>query len=87
MNITANYFPIGSGIAIEDKETDMQLYVVNDRAQGGSVLKESRMEIMQTRRTNWRDGRGTGENLDELTPNNKTGITVPATYYVQYFNT
>jgi len=38
LNITANYYPINSAIAIIDEETNMQLTVMNDRAQGGSVL-------------------------------------------------
>lgn len=75
LNITANYFPIGNGIAIEDYETKMQLVVMNDRSQGGSVIKEGRIEIMQNRRDNADDGRGTGELLDERV-NDLTGPTV-----------
>lgn len=35
-NITANYYPVGSGIAIRDEE--WQLTVMNTRSQGGSVI-------------------------------------------------
>ncbi len=36
-NITANYYPVGSGIAI--REDAWQLFVMKNRAQGGSVIK------------------------------------------------
>lgn len=80
LNITANYYPINSAIAIEDTETNMQMVVMNDRAQGGSVIKDGRIEFMQNRRSVKDDSRGVGEPIDE-------NITVPATYYMQYFNT
>lgn len=38
LNITANYYPIQSAIAIVDESTDMQMVVMNSRSQGGSVL-------------------------------------------------
>jgi hypothetical protein len=41
---------------------------------------------MQNRRLNVDDSRGMGEALNE-TDVNGNGITVPATYYVQLFNT
>jgi len=61
------------------------MIVMNDRSQGGSVIKDGRVELMQNRRCNIDDWRGVGEALSE---NNKRGasIAVPATYYVQLFN-
>lgn len=38
VNVTANYFPINSAIAIIDETTNMQMTVMNDRSQGGSVI-------------------------------------------------
>jgi len=38
LNITANYYPIQSAIAIVDEATNMQMVVMNSRSQGGSVL-------------------------------------------------
>ena len=38
LNITANYYPIQSAIAIVDETTNMQMVVMNSRSQGGSVL-------------------------------------------------
>ena len=46
MNITANYYPIQSAIAIVDKATNMQMVVMNSRSQGGSVLQDGRIELM-----------------------------------------
>lgn len=85
VNVTANYFPINSAIAMVDESTNMQFTVMNDRSQGGSVYENGRIELMQNRRGNVDDGRGVGEALDETTSTG-VGITVPATYYVQYFN-
>ena len=64
----------------------MQLVVMNSRSQGGSVIQDGRIEIMQNRRLNVDDSRGMGEALNE-TDANGNGITVPATYYVQLYNT
>lgn len=78
-NITANYYPINNAIAII--EDDWQLTVMNSRAQGGSVIKNGRIELMQNRRINRDDWRGMGEPLNE-TDSSGDGISVPATYYV-----
>jgi hypothetical protein len=43
-NNTANYYPVGSAIAIRDE--NWQLTVMNTRSQGGSVLKKGRIELM-----------------------------------------
>lgn len=80
LNVTANYYPINSAIAVQDLQTKMQMVVMNDRAQGGSVLKDGRIEFMQNRRSTKDDSRGVDEPIDE-------NITVGATYYLQYFNT
>jgi len=62
------------------------MVVMNDRSQGGSVIKDGRIEMMMNRRLARDDGRGMGEALNEV---NSTGypITVPATFYVQLYNT
>jgi len=79
VNITANYYPIGSAISIRDEHS--QMVVMNDRAQGGSVIQDGRIELMQNRRSNADDSRGVGEDLDEKDANGN-GISVPATYHV-----
>jgi len=58
---------------------------MNSRPQGGSVIVDGRIELMQNRRMNKDDWRGMGEPLNE-TDANGNGISVPATYYVQLFN-
>ena len=85
LNITANYYPVNSAIAIIDETTNMQMVVMNDRSQGGSVLVDGRIEIMQNRRLNKDDWRGMGDPLNEV-DSTGNGIKVPATYYVQLFN-
>jgi hypothetical protein len=78
-NITANYYPVNSAIAIRDD--DWQMTVMNTRAQGGSVINQGRIELMHNRRINKDDDRGMGEPLNE-TDSSGDGISVPATYHV-----
>ena len=58
---------------------------MNDRSQAGTALKNGNMEFMQNRRIPADDGRGMGEYLNER-DSLGNGIRVPATYYVQVFN-
>ena len=58
---------------------------MNDRPQGGSVLKQGRVELMQSRRTYYDDWRGMGEGLNETDEYGK-GRTVIAIYHVHIFN-
>lgn len=59
---------------------------MNDRSQGGSVLEDGSIEIMQNRRLLHDDGRGVGEALNE-TNSNGYGIQVNTRYFLQVFNT
>ena len=66
MEVTANYYPVGTAIAIVDEYTGHSLVVMNDRAQGGSAsLVDGHIELMQNRRIFEDDGRGVGEALNE----------------------
>jgi hypothetical protein len=85
LNITANYYPVQTAVAIVDEVTNMRMVVMNDRSQGGSVIKDGRIELMYNRRINKDDERGVEEALNEVDANGN-GISVPATYYVQLFN-
>lgn len=85
LNVTANYYPIQTAIAMIDPSTNMQFIVMNDRSQGGSVLQNGRVELMQNRRLNVDDWRGMEDPLNEHNYRG-VGISVPATYYVQLFN-
>jgi lysosomal alpha-mannosidase len=64
MNVTANYFPVQTAVSLIDDTNNLQMIVMNDRSQGGSVLKDGRVELMQNRRCNLDDWRGVGEALD-----------------------
>ena len=63
----------------------MQITVMNDRSQGGSVLKAGSIELMQDRRLLFDDQRGLNEALNE-TNEYGTGIQVNAKYSIQIFD-
>jgi Glycosyl hydrolases family 38 C-terminal domain len=54
---------------------------MNDRSQGGSVIKDGRIELMQNRRLFKDDDRGVDEALNE-TDEYGNGISVTARYRV-----
>ena len=81
---SSNYYPINSAIALRNSN-NMQLTIMNDRSQGGSVLENGSVEIMQNRRLMFDDWRGVGEPLDEK--NSKlVGIEVNNRYFMQLFD-
>ncbi|XP_049765840.1 lysosomal alpha-mannosidase-like [Schistocerca cancellata] len=63
--ISGNYYPITSKIVIEDASKDLRLAILNDRAQGGSSLRNGEVEIMVHRRLLNDDAKGVGEALDD----------------------
>jgi hypothetical protein len=77
--VSGNFYPINSAIAIVDKTANLQFTVLNDRSQAGSAIKEGRIELMQNRRLFKDDGRGVQEPLNE-TDQYDNGTSVPATY-------
>ena len=42
----SNYYPINSALVMRSPSTNMQLTVMNDRSQGGSVLSNGVIELM-----------------------------------------
>ncbi|KAH8334493.1 hypothetical protein KR059_010681 [Drosophila kikkawai] len=60
---SGNYYPITSRIALQDSNNRMAL--LNDRAQGGSSMKDGQLELMLHRRLVRDDGYGVGEALNE----------------------
>lgn len=82
---SSNYYPINSAIAMRSPSTNMQLTIMNDRSQGGSVLSNGVIELMQNRRLLHDDGRGVGEALNE-TNESGWGIQVNTRYFVQLFD-
>ncbi|XP_054743678.1 lysosomal alpha-mannosidase [Anastrepha obliqua] len=61
--VSGNYYPITARIAIEDDKKRIAL--LNDRAQGGSSLKDGVLELMLHRRLLLDDAFGVGEALNE----------------------
>jgi len=63
--VAGNYFPVNEAIYINDGS--VQFSLANDRAAGGSSLKDGEMELMLHRRILHDDFRGVGEPLNEST--------------------
>ncbi|CAH0492604.1 unnamed protein product [Peronospora farinosa] len=61
--VAANYFPITTGAYIKDSER--QLNVVTDRAQGAASLADGQVEVMVHRRLLVDDNKGVDEPLNE----------------------
>jgi hypothetical protein len=84
-HVSGNYYPVNSAIAIVDPLKNLQMTVMNDRSQGGSVISKGRIELMQNRRLYYDDSRGVDEALNEKDQYGN-GITVVATYHLEIFN-
>ena len=82
MKITDNYYPVGSAISMNDKNSKRRMIVMNDRAQGGTSIAPGTIELMQNRESPSDDLKGVGEVLREKNEYGN-GIRVKATYYVQ----
>ena len=64
-NISANFYPVDSAIAIRSK--DVQVTIMNDRAQAGSgAIGNGTIQLMQHRRLMEDDNKGVLEPLDEV---------------------
>ena len=81
-NISANYYPVNSAMAIRDTKSSAQMTVNVDKSVGGSSLYRDRMEFMHNRRTPCDDNKGVGEFLNETDAYGK-GLRVDGSYYVQ----
>lgn len=84
MEITSNFYPVTSAIAIKDANVggNMQMVVSNSHSQGGSSIKEGRIELVQHRTSYDSDKRGLDEALYDV---DEAGNPIPvqATYHVQ----
>jgi lysosomal alpha-mannosidase len=63
--VASNYFPVNTAIATADVNTGLNLWVANDRSQGGSSMADGSLELMVHRRLLHDDYRGVGEPLNE----------------------
>ena len=80
-NISSNYYPVDSAIAMRNQNgsSDIQVTIMNDRAQGGSadISKKASIELMQQRRLSDDDNKGVDEPLNE-TDKSGNGVIVTA---------
>jgi len=83
-NISANYYPVNSGIAMRDINSNLQATVINERSQAGAadLSMKNGIEIIQNRRLIFDDDRGVGEPLNE-TDSDGYGMQVNARYWLQ----
>ena len=86
LNVTQNYYPVDSAIAIRDPLNGNQMTLMTTRSHGGSSIMEGQIELMHHRRLYCDDGRGVGEPLNE-TDVYGNGMRVSTTYYLHLFNT
>lgn len=85
-NISGNFYPVDSAIAMRDLSKSKQITVMNNRAQAGAGgLSKGVIELIQHRRLLQDDNKGVQEILNE-TDKNGVGIKVNARYYVQVFD-
>ncbi|XP_049857093.1 lysosomal alpha-mannosidase-like [Schistocerca gregaria] len=63
--VSGNYYPITSKIVIKDENKGLEMAILNDRAQGGSSLRNGEIELMVHRRLLRDDGMGVAEALQE----------------------
>eukprot|EP00092_Neocalanus_flemingeri_P035232 GFUD01038336.1.p1 GENE.GFUD01038336.1~~GFUD01038336.1.p1 ORF type:complete len:974 (+),score=218.88 GFUD01038336.1:74-2995(+) len=67
--VSANYYPVVSRMSIEDSNSvskqKKQVWIMTDRAEGGTSLQSGEMELMLHRRLFNDDGFGVGEALNE----------------------
>ncbi|XP_008200174.3 lysosomal alpha-mannosidase [Tribolium castaneum] len=63
--IAGNYHPITSRIVLKDEEKALELAVLNDRAQGGTSLKDGQVEIMIQRNCPHNDFGRVGDSIND----------------------
>ncbi len=82
-NVTTNYYPVNSAISVVDPKSGFKFTVLNDRSQGGSVLEDGRIELMQNRRLFADDGKGVEECMNE-TDQFGNGVSSFARYHLLF---
>lgn len=79
--VPMNYYPVSSIIGIESSPySSSSLFIVNDRAQGGSSFTPGQVELMIHRRIQQDDWKGNTEHLDEV--ENGKPLEVRVRHYV-----
>ena len=88
-NISSNYYPVDTAIAMRDKKRGVGVTVMNDRSQGGSAeLIKGNIELIQSRRMLHDDDRGVAEALDEWenSTDPSRGVIVNARYWIDVYD-
>lgn len=86
-NISSNFYPVNSAIALRCVSSGRQVTVMNDRSQAASAeLINGTIEFMQNRRLLLDDNRGVDEALDERDADG-FGIKVNARYWIDVLDT
>ncbi|XP_077291379.1 lysosomal alpha-mannosidase-like isoform X2 [Arctopsyche grandis] len=78
--VSGNYYPVTSMISIKDESSKKSLFVLTDRSQGGSSLKDGQIELMVHRRLLHDDAFGVEEALNET--ENGLGLVARGTHYL-----
>lgn len=84
-NVTANYYPVTSGVLMQEYLSPRNFLVMNDRSQAATALTKGGIQFMINRRISADDWRGMGEWVDEKGPDGD-GIRMPATFLLRLFS-
>ncbi|KAF7271106.1 hypothetical protein GWI33_015990 [Rhynchophorus ferrugineus] len=78
--VSSNYYPVTAKIAIRDEDEGVEVAVLNDRAQGGTSLKNGEIELMIHRNCFHDDAFGVGEALNETAFGK--GLVIQGSHYL-----
>ena len=83
---SSNFYPITTGIIIEDTDLHEQMVIMNDRSAGASAYNNGTIEIMISRRQNTSDDLGNEESLNETEWINdvEVGVRTPAKFTMKF---
>lgn len=86
--VSNSYFPVDSAIAMRDTNSNKQVTIMTEKAQGGSadLTDKATIEIMQHRRLLFDDHLGIEEMVNE-TDADGFGYRINSIYYLQIFDT
>ncbi len=80
--ISSNYYPVTSGIWIEDLSKEKQFIVMPSNCEGGTAANNGTIELMMNRRMLFQDDLGNDEVLNEqhMVNGNKVGVRTFTSY-------
>lgn len=85
--ISNSFFPVDSALAMRDNNSNLQVTIMNEKAQGGTadLTDKATIEFMQNRRLLFDDHLGLEEPLNE-TDNAGWGLRINSLYHMQIFD-